>query len=129
MKKKILTSIATFCLLMGITVTALASQNFDFTIRPPFIGSMVSSNLVTVTTGMSPFVNPNVSATPTTYFLSPQRVSSTQATQLISNVSTAGRRNFTYLTGYGGVGNRYCLSAYPSNTSFLEYRVTGTWSP
>lgn len=106
-----------------------SAANFSFSISPPFAGSMVSSSLVTKTSTSTPYVSPSHSTTPTNYFLSPQRGSSTQATSLVTNISTAGRRNLSYLSGYGGTNQRYCLSAYPSNTSFVRYSVSGTWAP
>ncbi|MBM7542337.1 hypothetical protein [Amphibacillus cookii] len=119
-----------------IVVTSLSlfpntssAASFSFTISPPFAGSLVSSSLVTKTSTSTPYVSPSHSATPTHYFLSPQRGSSTQATGLVTNISTAGRRNLSYLSGYGGTNQRYCLSAYPSNTSFVRYSVSGTWAP
>lgn len=131
MKKRIIATIGALTILLSISITVLAasSYNYSFTLTPPYGGSLKSTARQTVKTGDSPFVHPNVSATPTNYFLSPLQLSTTQATNIVSNISTVGKRNFSYLSGYGGVGNSYCLSAYPTNIHFLEYRVTGTWSP
>jgi|BioPla2DNA2_1021312.scaffolds.fasta_scaffold190362_1 hypothetical protein len=77
----------------------------------------------------SAFVNPAVSQVPTNYFLSPEPGSTRQATALIKNVSTSGKRYFEYYSSYGGIGTRYCLAAYPSNWDFDTYTTRGTWSP
>lgn len=94
-------------------------------------GSMNSTVLVEKPAGTSPYVWPYISATPTNYFLSPKRKSATQATNIIQNVSSPGKRYFTYLPGYGGVDSLLCLSGYPTSTyyEFTTYRVYGEWSP
>jgi hypothetical protein len=42
---------------------------------------------------------------------------------------TSGIAHFTYNSGYGGAGQRYKLTGYPSNMNFLEYRAAGNWKP
>lgn len=108
---------------------ATHAASFSFTITPPFAGSMESTSLIGKTNTSRPYVNPSHSTTPTSYFLSPKRESSTQATSLISNISTSGTRNMSYLSGYGGTGQKYCLSAYPTNYDFATYKISGTWAP
>jgi len=128
MKKGLISFGAALILVFGMSVTAFAAS-FSFSFTPPFAGSMQSTFLQEVTSINSAYVNPSHSATPTNYFLSPNQKSSTTATNILTDISTSGKRTFTYNSGYGGIGNKYCLSGYPSNWDFVDYTVSGSWSP
>lgn len=76
-----------------------------------------------------PYVSPTVAATPTTYVLVPEQSTRYFATNIITSVSTAGRRNFTYNANYGGAGGTYYLAGHSTERNFIEYIVVGTWNP
>ena len=128
MKKRIVSSVLALLLGVGVPTSAFA-LSYAFYLQPPFVGSLVSTDLHRVDTTNSAYVNPSYSATPTNYFLSPQPYSSINATNIVTNVSTAGYRGLSYNSVYGGQGTYYALSAYPSNFDFIDYLVAGTWSP
>ena len=129
MNKKIVRLIIIVCLLVcAFTGTAFA-RSYNFLIEPPYVGSLVSTFLYRVDTGTpTPYINPSISSTPTNYVLSPERYSSTVATNFRTNISTPGYRSFTYNSGYGGVGTSYCLSGYPTYFEYATYIVYGDWS-
>lgn len=54
---------------------------------------------------------------------------SADASYNITNITTSGKRSFTYYDGYGGIGNKYCLSGYPTHWDYTPYSISGTWSP
>lgn len=110
---------------MGLTA---AAYNYGLNIKNPFNTSLTSTTTERVS-GSTPYVSPNVASSPTGYFLSAQPESIDEATNILTNVTTPGRRNFTYKSGFGGSGSRYCLSAYPTELDFLDYVVQGTWMP
>jgi hypothetical protein len=128
MKKRIISFVLALSLVFAMSVSAFAAS-YAFFISPPFVGSLKSTATQIVVSGTAANVNPSTSATPTSYYLSPTPGSSTTATGVLTSISTSGYRGFTYNSGYGGVGNYYCLSGYPSNSDFLTYNVGGTWSP
>ncbi|GAE29745.1 hypothetical protein [Halalkalibacter hemicellulosilyticus] len=109
--KKFIIALASVFGILILLPDSTEAANYSFTFNPPFAGSLQSTTLVTKSSGTSPFVNPSHSSTPTNYFLSPTRFSSTTATNIVSNISTSGRRGFSYSSGYGGSGQSYCLSA------------------
>lgn len=132
MKRKIVVLLVVLCLAVSIAAPAFATS-YSLNIPYPFSGSMQSTALYVKQAGESPYVdqhdangNPLVTI-PTNYFLSPQRVSSVDATSIVT--LTSGYRSLTYKSGYGGVGTSYCLSAYPGvSGSYDPYNVRGTWS-
>lgn len=128
MKRRIVVSVLSILLVVGVPVSA-AALDYDFVFKPPFAGSMLSTDLYDVEQADSAYVRPLISATPTTYFLSPTPFTSTEATNYVTDISTSGKRSFTYKSGYGSVGNEYCLSGFPSNYDFVRYYVYGDWSP
>ena len=75
------------------------------------------------------YVDPDVTTISTVYFLSPTQVSSTQATALVYK-TVASRSNFSWLSGYGGRGNQYCLSGCPDwhVGSHTAYDAYGSWN-
>lgn len=65
---------------------------------------MKSTSAVTKTTTATPYVSPSTSSVATNYFISPKPKSYTNATNIITNVTTTGTKFLTYLSGYGGTG-------------------------
>lgn len=128
MKKRIVSFSIVLSLVYAMTATAFAAS-FDFHFTPPFTGSLNTTGLQEVTQLDAAYVNPSTSATPTTYYLATSSSNTIAATDFIKDVSTSGKRSFTYKTNYGGIGTKYKLGGYPSNFDFLEYDVEGTWSP
>ena len=108
---------------MGLTAGA---YSYKLNIMNPFNTSLTSTTTEQVS-GSTPYVSPNVASSPTGYFLSARPESIDQATNIVGDITTPGRRYFTYKPGFGGSGNRYCLSAYPTEINFLDYVVQGTW--
>ena len=49
------------------------------------------------------------------------------ATDMLMNVSTAGRHSFTYRSGYGGTNQFYYFTALPYATSFDPFTISGQW--
>lgn len=104
-------------MLVAVPITVLA-YSFSLNLSNYFVGSMRSTSIYQKTSNTTPYVSPSVNTVPTDYFLSPNRVDSTLATN-IQTISNGTKRTFTWKSGYGGVGTRYCLSAYPN--------MTGSW--
>lgn len=130
MKKKFFLTLAIcFCFVSVLTVTALAAHDYDFSFDGEYVGSMNSTDLKKVEKRDSAFVNPSKASVPTNYFLSTDQKSYREVTNIITNVTTSGKRSFTYYDGYGGLGNRYCLSGYPTHWDYTPYSISGTWSP
>ena len=90
--------------------------------------SMRSTDLQLKTSAATtPYVNSSISTLPTAYFLSTKRLSTINATNVIT-YDVPGKRNFIWRTGYGGIGIAYCLSAYPDiKGDWAEYTIRGTW--
>lgn len=109
---------------MGMTA---AAASFNLRIKNPYTSSLTSTGLMEVT-GSQPYVYPKVATPPTGYILSPKRFSTQEATNIIVDVTTPGKRFFTYQPNYGGAGSSYCLSAFPRVSSFNDYSVNGEWS-
>lgn len=109
---------------MGLTAGA---ATFGLAIMNPYSSSLTSTVYTSVATS-TPYVSPSVASPPTSYFLSAEPKSIYNATEIISNLTTPGRRYFTYRPGYGGANTSYYLSAFPAISSFNDYTVEGTWS-
>ena len=127
MKKKI----KCLCVVMALVMICSASvfaASYYFNIKPPYSGCIRYSAGVQRTSG-TPYVSPTVAATPTTYVLVPEQSTRYFATNIITSVSTAGRRNFTYNANYGGAGGTYYLAGHSTERNFIEYIVVGTWNP
>lgn len=127
MKKKIKCLCVVMALAMICSASAFAAS-YNFPIVPPYSGCIQYSSGVQRTSG-TPYVSPSVAATPTTYVIVPEQNTHNFATNIITSVSTAGRRNFTYNSGYGGTGHTYYLAGHSTERSFLAYTVRGTWNP
>lgn len=129
MKKRIVSFVAVMSLVFAMSATAAFAASYTFKFEGSFIGSLKTSSAQTVQTLNAAYVNPSASAVPTTYYLCTTASDTTNVTNWITDVSTAGKRSFTYNSGYGGVNNQYKLAGYPSNWDFVDYTVTGSWSP
>lgn len=120
------------CIVMAVVMiscSAVFAASYTFTMIPPYDGCIRYSTGVH-RTGGTPYVNPSVATIyPSTYVLVPQQSTRVLATKALTNISTAGRRNFTYNTGYGGNGQTYYLAGHCTEKKFEMYTVTGTWSP
>lgn len=126
-RKKWLALLMAAGMLMSLSVTASA-RSFNFSIPDNYIGSMQSTNLYIKESNSTPYVKANVYTISTYYFLSPTRQSDILATNKIA-ISDILTHNFDWQTGYGGIGNRYCLSAYPTvQANYDAYAAYGTWS-
>ncbi len=128
LKRKIIavfTCVALVCS-MGLSASALS---YDLDMKEPD----PSGNRIRYTSSYnatsSPYVKPNVYATPTDYYLVLPDRDGYNVSQVIYEVSNTVRRNFTYYDGYGGSGEKYRMGAAPSYSNYYRYRVTGSWSP
>ena len=128
MKKRI--AIITMILIIALISVGpvFASYYYSFTFSPPFAGSMKWDSDEDVS-GLSPYVDPNGSSAKTNYFLTTAPGETVLATHIVYEVDTTARRYFTYQTGYGGVGQDYCLAGFPSNFDFNYYYIPGVWLP
>ena len=114
-------------LMVGGSVAAFG-YGYNLNIPYPLPNSMQSTKIFTKTAATTPYVQPNKNTISTNYFLSPQTKSALSATNIIARDS-AIKGNFTWNAGYGGIGNSYCLSAYPNVAGKYDaYNVSGTWS-
>lgn len=126
-KKRTIGILSAAVMLFAVPVT-VSAYSFSLSMPNYFVGSMRSTSLQKKTSYTTPYVSPSVNTVPTDYFLSPQRIDSTLATNIL-NISNATRHNFTWKSGYGGINTSYCLSAYPHMTgSWDAYTTRGTWS-
>lgn len=123
--------IAALALSLGMMCSmnlSVSARDYSLGITSPSVGSMKSTSLYEKTSSSTPYVKPNVNTISTNYFLSPSRVSSIAATDIVA-INTTVKRDFTWRAGYGGIGGKYCLSAYPNVTgAYNAYTVSGTWS-
>lgn len=126
-RKKWLALLMAAGMLMSLSVTASA-RSFSFSIPENYIGSMQSTSMCKKMTDSTPYVKADVYTISTYYFLSPTRQSDILATNKIA-ISDILTHNFTWQTGYGGIGGSYCLSAYPTvMANYDAYATYGTWS-
>lgn len=111
-------------MLMSVGITASAAH-YTLRITYPIFGSLQSTDFMYTT--KSPYVQPEIHTVETVYYLSPERISSTKATELYSTSGTS-RHYFTYKSGYGGADTKVCLSANPLYADYESYTVRGDWS-
>lgn len=131
MKKKI-TVIMIILLLVFVAVGPVFAEPpyyYYFIFDPPFAGSMNWDSPSQFVSGSSSYVDPNGSSAETNYFLTTQPGEIILATYILYEVETTTKRYFTYQTGYGGIGQKYCLAGYPSNYDFNYYTISGYWLP
>ena len=113
---------------MALPASAAVERDYSLSLPSGFTNAVRSTNLYTRGTGTA-YVEPSVNTISTVYYLSPSRQSSTQATELVFTSNTS-RRNFTFLSGYGGKDTPLCLSACPDwNVGTHDaYNVRGVWA-
>ena len=125
--KKTIGILCLFVMLLATPVTASA-YNFSLTMPGYFVGSMRWTSVYQKTSATTPYVDPSINTLPTAYFLTPQRNSTIQATDIYT-ISNGAKHYFTWESGYGGVGTSYGLAAYPNMSGDWDAYVTrGTWS-
>ena len=114
-------------MMCSVNMTAFA-RSYDLNIPGTYVHSMRSTPAYEKGTSSTPYVQPDKNTISTNYFLSTTPGTSIQATDIIP-ISAIEKKNFTWKTGYGGVGTYYCLSAYPNVTGGYDaYNVSGVWS-
>lgn len=137
MKKRFLAIIAVILCMFSFSCNVFAAQTprsytFGYT-QGEKVKLRLSSNPYNPTSGYRPYVNPSASSTITRYYLVSKDVIDDgdvipAATNYLS-VSTAGKKYFTYNTGYGGTGEKYYLGGYPLESGYYSYTIGGTWAP
>ena len=114
-------------ILMSVPVFA-TERSYEMTIPYPYVGSLQSTPVYVKDTSGAAYFKPSINTIATKYFVSPWGDSQTLATDIITKSNTT-KSTFTWYEGYGGVGNHYCLSAYPAvNGEYDAYVVKGVWS-
>ena len=130
---KVIKKIKTLCictaLLCAMGMTASAASSYPYSYYIPGPNRPISRYTTSYTASNDPFVKPNVIATPTNYYLAFPDKEGYNVSNLVRDVSDTVRRDFTYLSGYGGSGEKYRLGAFPSSSDYYTYRVSGSWSP
>ena len=131
-KKVVSVMLLTFIVASVMAVPVMAANppfSYGWLMPDELRDSMRSTDLQLKTSAATtPYVNSSINTLPTAYFLSTKRLSTTDATNVIT-LSTPAKKNFTWETGYGGVNIAYCLSAYPNmQGDWAKYTIRGTWS-
>ena len=129
--KRLLALFLVLCMMvcaMALPASASVVRNYSMNLPSGFTNAVRSTDMQNRESGTA-YVQPSVNTISTVYYLSPSQKSSTQATALIYTSNTS-RRNFTFLSGYGGPETRLCLSACPdwNVASHAAYNVRGTWA-
>lgn len=128
--KRFLALFLVLCMMVCAMALPASAYSYNFSFPAQQANSMRSTSLYTRGTSTA-YVDPDVTTISTIYFLSPTRVSSTQATALVYKTSGT-RSNFSWLSGYGGkeialklLRLAQSFKAFPLNTvsSFLGVPV------
>lgn len=109
---------------------------YNFTMNPPYPGSLRYTGEQQVTTdgGNAAYVTKTTHTAETSYVLSVKEGSTFRpsidpfVSDQLTKKSGTGTFPFTYKSGYGGRGQKYYLSVYPSNYNFSKYDVCGYWN-
>jgi len=130
MRKRMLSILMLVCLLFAICATPASAYTFRFNFpsSDQISSSMRSTSFSYQSKGATPYVSTNVTTISTLYFMSPSRLSSTNATNIVY-ITSKTTKNFTWRSGYGGVGNAYYLSGCPNtnNGTWNAYSSNGSW--
>jgi hypothetical protein len=128
-KRKVtkITTLAISLLMMGSVSALAATYSFNFT--PPFTGSVRHSTPTTADGAKTPYVDPSGTTNATTYVLTLPATGSTSEVTNFKTGVTSAKTYFVYKSGYGGAGQSYKLSGYPSNYDFQQYSAAGAWKP
>lgn len=122
------TVVLALCLLMLTSVSVFAAS-YSFHFKPPFAGCIQHSSPATADGKFTPYVDPDGTTNATTYVLTMPDAGSTVTVSNFKENVTSAKTYFTYNSGYGGSGQKYKLTGYPSNYDFQEYYAAGTWKP
>lgn len=130
MKRKVFLAML---LILAMTTSVAASVNntgnFSFVLDPPLSGSLDSSAMERKSTSGDAKVETTYApAYRTSFFISDTRYSSSCATE-IKSTKEAEILYLEYESGHGKVDNRYCVSGYPSSSSFSSYTAEGLFTP
>lgn len=128
--KRVLSVLMLVCLLASLLAMPASAYSFSFSFpsSAETTSSMRSTSASYKSTGANPYVTTNVTTISTLYFMSPSRLSSTNATNIVY-ITNKTTKNLTWRSGYGGVGNAYYLSGCPNmnNNTWNAYSVSGSW--
>lgn len=104
MRKRMLSILMLVCLLFAICATPASAYTFSFNFpsSDQTSSSMRSTSFSYQSKGATPYVSTNVTTISTLYFMSPSRLSSTNATNIVY-ITSKTTKNFTWRSGYGGV--------------------------
>lgn len=112
---------------IGSTSAFAASYYFNF--EGSFVGSIQHSFPRAADGNFTPYVYPNGTTNATSYVLTKSASNSTSEVSNFRTNITSGKHNFTYKKGFGGSGQDYKMTGYPSNSDFQDYKAAGTWKP
>ena len=127
-RKRVIALVLAACMLMGISLTASAANDYDLNITYPFQGSKKWTDAYTKTTNATPYVKPKINTISTCYYLSTGANEETLTTNIITTSNTS-KKEFTWKSGYGGINTSFRLCAYPGiMTNYDPYNVRGEWS-
>lgn len=129
--------LAAACLMVTLCGTAMAAAvSYTHTFKPPHGNSLWSTGeqIVETNTRADAYITHKTATAPTSHVLrkkvgvTTSPVNDPLVTPTIVGFNTSGKRSFTYKTGYGGVGTRYYMDSYPTNTNFEMYTLSGEWN-
>ena len=125
---KLLICLALICGTLFSSVISASAASYTLRITSPIKNSLKSTDVIKKASTAKAYVQPEKILTNTGYFLSPTRFSSTEATFIVSKTNTS-KSNFTYRSGYGGVGQSYCLSVFPNvSGAYNAYTANGIFT-
>ncbi|MBZ4665362.1 MAG: hypothetical protein JG770_615 [Mahella sp.] len=127
-KRKVKVMLLVVCLLMVGSVSAFA-VTYSFHFEPPFVGSVQHSPSAMADGTFTPYVDPSGTTNATTYVLTLPSPGSIDTVSSFAPNVTSAKTYFTYNSGFGGLGQYYKLTGYPSNSDFQEYYAAGGWKP
>lgn len=129
LKRKLSKLIVLTLSLLIIGTLSVFAATYDFYFEPPFAGSIQHSLPSEADGAFTPYVCPYGTTNATTYVLTQPEYNSTSTVSNYITDVTSGIHYFTYETGYGGSGQDYKLSGYPSDFYFQQYTDSGNWKP
>ena len=97
MRKRMLSILMLVCLLFAICATPASAYTFSFNFpsSDQISSSMRSTSFSYQSKGATPYVSTNVTTISTLYFMSPSRLSSTNATNIVY-ITSKTTKNFTW---------------------------------
>lgn len=114
--------------IMALPAAAVTTHEYIFALPAVQAGSVRSTLLYERGTGNA-YVKPEIATISTVYYLSPTRLSSTQATDVIF-LTGISKSYFKWKSGYGGKETQLCLSACPDwkLPPHNPYAARGDWA-